>query len=327
MTETGRRLLLAVDGSAEASQAAEMAGELSRKLGLELHVLYVRPLQEAAYMDHWAKSDWEFVEEVRRNTEEEARKKAEEEAEKVRATGAEVAEVHVALGRADDRIVRLAEDLGAELVVVGSRGLGALRRALMGSVSVSVARHAHGSVLIVRGEPAGESYLPGKILVAVDGSPEAEVALDRAQEIAWQTGSELHMFHAIHREPLAPYPYPVAAESAESYMEDTQRKAREYFEEKAAEIREVGGSVASVKVVLGQPEKEIVREAERIGAGLVVIGSRGLGGVRRALLGSVSDAVMRHAHCPVLVVRRGVGASEESAAGAERSELSERSAR
>ncbi len=49
--------------------------------------------------------------------------------------------------------------------------------------------------------------------------------------------------------------------------------------------------------------REIVRLAEELGVGLIVLGSRGVGGVRRALMGSVSDSVVRHAHCPVMVVR------------------------
>ena len=53
----------------------------------------------------------------------------------------------------------------------------------------------------------------------------------------------------------------------------------------------------------GRPDEEIIALAEEIGAGIVVVGSRGLGGVRRALMGSVSDSVVRHAHCPVMVVR------------------------
>jgi nucleotide-binding universal stress UspA family protein len=55
---------------------------------------------------------------------------------------------------------------------------------------------------------------------------------------------------------------------------------------------------------MGKAASEIVELAEELGAGLVVVGSRGLGGIRRALMGSVSDSVVRHAHCPVLVVRR-----------------------
>jgi nucleotide-binding universal stress UspA family protein len=68
-------------------------------------------------------------------------------------------------------------------------------------------------------------------------------------------------------------------------------------------VRSGGGTVAGEHLVEGRVVPEIVGLAEEIGAGLIVMGSRGLGGIRRALMGSVSDSVVRHAHCPVLVVR------------------------
>jgi nucleotide-binding universal stress UspA family protein len=68
-------------------------------------------------------------------------------------------------------------------------------------------------------------------------------------------------------------------------------------------IRSDGGAVAGEHLVEGRVSPEIVGLAEEIGAGLIVLGSRGLGGIRRALMGSVSDSVVRHAHCPVMVVR------------------------
>jgi nucleotide-binding universal stress UspA family protein len=68
-------------------------------------------------------------------------------------------------------------------------------------------------------------------------------------------------------------------------------------------IRSAGGAVAEAHLRVGAAAAEIVDLAEDIGAGLIVMGSRGLGGIRRALMGSVSDSVVRHAHCPVLVVR------------------------
>jgi nucleotide-binding universal stress UspA family protein len=55
--------------------------------------------------------------------------------------------------------------------------------------------------------------------------------------------------------------------------------------------------------LMGTPAAEVVDLAEELGVGLIVVGSRGLGGIRRALIGSVSDSMVRHAHCPVLVVR------------------------
>jgi nucleotide-binding universal stress UspA family protein len=71
-------------------------------------------------------------------------------------------------------------------------------------------------------------------------------------------------------------------------------------------MRQVGqtaGEVVEVHARLGRPDAEIVGLADELGAGLIVLGSRGLGSLRRALMGSVSDSVVRHAHCPVLVVR------------------------
>ena len=69
-------------------------------------------------------------------------------------------------------------------------------------------------------------------------------------------------------------------------------------------VRAVGGTVGEVYLRTGSPAAEVVDLAEELGVGLVVVGSRGLGGIRRALIGSVSDSVVRHAHCPVLVVRK-----------------------
>ena len=68
-------------------------------------------------------------------------------------------------------------------------------------------------------------------------------------------------------------------------------------------VGKTGGEVVEVHARIGRPDAEIVGLADELGAGLIVLGSRGLGPLRRALMGSVSDSVVRHAHCPVLVVR------------------------
>lgn len=87
-------------------------------------------------------------------------------------------------------------------------------------------------------------------------------------------------------------------------LERGRAAARTFLDAHAESIRSGGGKTDQTYLGTGRPDDEIVKFAEEIGAGMIVIGSRGLGGVRRALLGSVSESVVRHAHCPVLVVRQ-----------------------
>ncbi len=132
------------------------------------------------------------------------------------------------------------------------------------------------------------SIFPTKILLATDGSRDAELARTTAIDLANRTDSELHVVTV-----------------APDYPSYDVRQAEDILDAQAAKIEQEGGKVAEKH--LSRTERyradQIVRVAEEVGAGLIVMGSRGLGGVRRALIGSVSDAVVRHAHCPVLVVR------------------------
>jgi nucleotide-binding universal stress UspA family protein len=101
---------------------------------------------------------------------------------------------------------------------------------------------------------------------------------------------------------------PEGAEVSDQALEtDLQRRAeqrgRQIMDAETERVQSAGGTVARSHLALGDAPREIVHLAEDLGAGLIVMGSRGRGGIRRALMGSVSDAVVRHAHCPVLVVR------------------------
>ena len=215
-----------------------------------------------------------------------------------------VAGTHARIGRPEAEIVCLAEEIGAVLVVVGSRGLGSIRRALMGSVSESVVRHTHVPVLVVRDGEREADYLPGRILLALDGSEQADDA-GVAVEISNVTSSELHVVFALRIDPQRPYPHPLMDERWEAMIEQAKHDAREFVDGKAEQIEAEGGKVKDAHLVFGKPDQEIVRLGEELEAGLIVVGSRGLGGVDRALMGSVSNSVVRHAHGPVLVVRGG----------------------
>jgi nucleotide-binding universal stress UspA family protein len=160
------------------------------------------------------------------------------------------------------------------------------------------------------------SIFPTKILLATDGSTEAELAAQTAVDLAQKTDSELHVIHVLdvakvglsmavlYPEATDPerveIPDPILEEDIERRAEQRGREGRD---EEVQRVRSAGGTVAQTHQMMGEVEREIVHLAEDLSAGLIVMGSRGRGGMRRALMGSVSDSVVRHAHCPVLVVR------------------------
>jgi nucleotide-binding universal stress UspA family protein len=150
------------------------------------------------------------------------------------------------------------------------------------------------------------SIFPTTILLATDGSKEAELAARTAVDIAATTNSELHMVTVARHEHAHVYDLPEEpGDVQKSLYEAIERKARELLDEQVKKIEQSGGTIPQeVHLLRGHPDREIVHLAEEIGAGLIVIGSRGQGGVRRALMGSVSDSVAQHAHCPVLIVRK-----------------------
>ena len=147
------------------------------------------------------------------------------------------------------------------------------------------------------------SIFPTKILLATDGSKEARLAAQAAAELSKDTGSEVHVAYVLPspRELRGHHTY--SREVMRSVLEQAEGDAQSFIEEQAKQLRESGGKVADTHLVTGEPDKEIVRLSEELGAGTIVMGSRGLGAVRRALMGGVSESVVRHAHCPVFVVR------------------------
>jgi nucleotide-binding universal stress UspA family protein len=157
------------------------------------------------------------------------------------------------------------------------------------------------------------SIFPTKVLLATDGSEEASSATEAAVEIAQKTGSEVHVVHVYGVAPIYPL-YPEATDPGGAELEDpvreeeleglSERRAQQVLDAAAEKVQSAGARVAQAHLREGGVPHEIVALAEELGVGLVVVGSRGRGGIRRALMGSVSDAVVRHAHCPVLVVRR-----------------------
>jgi nucleotide-binding universal stress UspA family protein len=151
------------------------------------------------------------------------------------------------------------------------------------------------------------SIFPTKILLASDGSREAELAASTAADLANATKSELHLLSVARGNPDPVYQVHEASLRYETYeqaLEAIKGEAQKVLDEQVQKVEEAGGSVKEAHLRIGErPDQAIIHLAEELGIGLIVMGSRGLGGVRRALMGSISDSVVRHAHCPVMIVR------------------------
>jgi nucleotide-binding universal stress UspA family protein len=147
------------------------------------------------------------------------------------------------------------------------------------------------------------SIFPTKILLASDGSREAELAARTAADLATSTNSELHLItvpdSTYHTHELR-FRYETYEEALEAVKGETQK----VLDEQVQKVEEAGGTVKEAHPRIGErPDQAIIHLAEELGIGLIVMGSRGLGGVRRALMGSISYSVVRYAHCPVMIVR------------------------
>jgi len=140
------------------------------------------------------------------------------------------------------------------------------------------------------------SIFPTKILLATDGSAEAQLAATTAADLHKSTDSELHVVYVGELRPT--FLAQTEVEPAE-----LEREARRLLDEQVRRVEEAGGTVQEAHLRLGRADEEIVDLADSLGIGLIVMGSRGRGRIRRALMGSISDSVVRHAHCPVTIVR------------------------
>jgi nucleotide-binding universal stress UspA family protein len=196
----------------------------------------------------------------------------------------------------------------ADLVVVGSSHHGPLGRVLLGSVGERLLNGAPCAVAIApRGHAAREVREIRLIAVAFDASPEAQLALRAAHDLAIRTGAALHVLMVIEPPAAIPgqfVPLPgleplITIERGEA-LQRQEQSAQNALDTALAEI----GDEAAVqrRVLFGIDPAAAILELVDANVDLLLLGSRAYGPVRRALVGSVSSAVVRHARCPVLVM-------------------------
>ena len=288
------RILLATDGSEDAFLAAQAALDLSDRIGAELHVVHAWQDLRPATLPAMAIDEYSQAYELWKR---EAEELLEDQAERLRSAGATVAAAHLREGRPAEEITKLAEELSIGLVIIGSRGLGAMKRLVMGSVSEGVVHLASRPTLVVRG---GErAWPPSRLIVGDDGSEEAR----RAGELAAGIGK---LFDA---RALLVRVYPQVTVFKANRIVHTRAskellgRGERSLEERAAKLESVLGTRPEVRVTSGEAAA-LIQEAAEEGREptLVAVGRRGLGAVRHFALGSVSSAVLRGVSGPVLIV-------------------------
>ena len=177
------------------------------------------------------------------------------------------------------------------LLVVGSQGLDALDRFMLGSVSTKLIHHATCPVLVVKAEAAPLQ----RIVLAIDGSPASAKALafvlakfqpDRSTGKGGRVPIHVSVIHVM---PFVKYP--------------GLKEANNILIERSVQKLIKAGFTAKPVCQLGRPAEEIIKVAAAQHADLIVMGAKGLGAITRFLIGSVSTRVVQHAHCSVLVVR------------------------
>ncbi len=289
------KVLLATDGSEDAALAARAAADISKETGSELHVVHVLP-QFPRYAYPGVTPD--IYSYVLDKTLREARDLLDEQVERIKDSGARVTESHVRRGPTADEVLDLAENLEASLIVVGSRGLGSIKRLVVGSVSEAIVHGTLYPVLVLRG--GLDAWPPEKITIGDDGSEAAK----EAGKLAARMGKLFDVKALLMR--VYPQLPEIDAEGRKfgaRTADDELRREEHALKDRAVKIENAVGIRPKVRIAVGDPAGALLQAAEE-GAPertLIALGSRGLDAIQRLRLGSVSTKVLHAAEGPVLV--------------------------
>jgi nucleotide-binding universal stress UspA family protein len=282
-----KKILLATDGSGDAALAARAAIDLSNKAGAELHVVHVwTSIPPTAYPAMSVNRHAHLYEAG-------ARELLETEVKRVRESGGTVEAEHLREGRPPDEIAALADELAADLIVVGSRGAGPVKRLVTGSVSEGVVALASCPVLVVRGEG---SWPPARVIVGDDSSGAATRAGGLGVSLAELFGASVVLVR-VYPPQLAfrtdgASETPAISEEVLKMGDKSLRRRVESLQGRPDVRGEVGDAAAIIQRIAEESGEKT----------LVALGSRGLDAVRRFTLGSVSTDVLRVVEGPVLIV-------------------------
>ncbi len=291
--EVSRRVLIGIDGSTGSDAALDWAVDEADRRGLSLHVVHafgVSNVIAAALIGTTEPS--EVVDDLLDTAVARARARAPE----LSVTGEATA------GYAAATLIEQSAEV--ELVVVGTRGRGGLAGTLIGSVSLQVATHARCTVVVVPETPSTRPSARA-VVVGFDGSTSAEQALGYAFDAAAERGSDLHVLHAWW---LAFMDGVVVTTPGSTQWRRLEQSQREQMSQATAPwVEKYPDTAVECHVVRAAPVQALLDASHS--AELLVVGSRGRGGFRELLLGSVSLGVLQGSTCPVAVVHTAGGPS------------------
>ena len=296
------KILIPLDGSKTAEKVLPHARYLAAKLKLPVELLAVIDLAEM--VSHIPAEKARFFDSMI----EEGEKKSASYLRGVAGTfgGANV-KCTVEKGRADAVIIEKGEKDNGMLICMATHGRSGLDRFLLGSVAEKVLRGAANPLLLVRATEEAKSEgaaLLKSIIVPLDGSELAESIIPTAAEKAKELGLEVVLFRAHHL-PTSAYASDemYSAVDYDELIGGVRDEATQYLEKKAAEVKKLGVEKVSVVSKEGFPADEIIALGRKNPDSLIAMCSHGRTGVKRWMLGSVTEAVVRHSGDPVLVMR------------------------
>ena len=283
-----KNILLATDGSEDADLAARAAVDLGQKTGAGLHVVHAWHTVPSAHFEGWINS----------SLEQGAREVLDEQTKKIKDSGVEISGSHLKKGSPARVIVELAAEIDADLIVIGSRGVGRLKRLATGSVSEGVAHDAKVPVLVMRG--GTEAWPPEHLVVGEDDSEPAREAGELVAEIGNLIGAKMTLLRVY---PELPEVYEEGRKADPRMTDDGLHQAETELEKRAGQLETILGSRPKMSIAVGDAAEDLVETAGRRGgkSTLIAVGSRGLAPIQRFRMGSVSNKVLRAAEGPVLI--------------------------
>jgi nucleotide-binding universal stress UspA family protein len=283
-------LLVPLDGSPQSNVAIPIARVLAVDLNASIVLLRVLPWVGMAE-DHEASAG--AVDAMRRTVDD-------------LSSGGIRVETVVRYGKPAEEIISECLTRKSDLIVMRTRGRAGLERAVLGSVTQRVLQASPVPVLVVRAGGRQPEHIHS-VLVPVDGSAGASVALGTALRVARSTGAQVQLVEVVV--PISTEAYAGAAFGAAPYVDpswvdEALSEARSYVDGLVASLQDAGVTALGEVLVLGDVAPAIVEYEESVAADLIVMSTQARTGAARALLGSVADAVVRHADCPVMLLNQ-----------------------